>query len=159
MSPCPPMIVIVPPFMVLYWGPWSHVLDPRGGGSPGGEARFLQQNLHLLGQTQRTVYWFWVAQAWVSTSQEEDIFTDSSRPSRRGLAGLALSYAMSMPRDLMYLSRRWASMEVEFVSIVERIMEYARLRTEQEADGTEAAPSPGAFARAPASVAVFAQAL
>lgn len=51
----------------------------------------------------------------------------------------------------MYLSRRWASMEVEFVSI-ERIMEYARLRTEEEA-----APSLGTSATAPASVAVFAQ--
>eukprot|EP00439_Symbiodinium_sp_Y106_P004355 s2508_g1.t1 len=120
-----------------------------------------------MGSRSRTVYWFWVAQAWVSTSQEVlgtvalaviagvvgyRAYVGSLSP---GLAGLALSYAMSMPRDhrfdLMYLSRRWASMEVEFVSI-ERIMEYARLRTEEEA-----APSLGTSATAPASVAVFAQ--
>ncbi|CAE7285526.1 ABCC1, partial [Symbiodinium sp. CCMP2592] len=182
-------LVIVPPFMVLYWMimtvyRWpardlrrlegvsrspgmSHFSDSVKGANTirayGHEARFLQQNLNLLGQTQRTVYWFWVAQAWVSTSQEVlgtvalaviagvvgyRAYVGSLSP---GLAGLALSYAMSMPRDLMYLSRRWASMEVEFVSI-ERIMEYARLRTEEEA-----APSLGASATAPASVAVFAQ--
>ena len=93
--------------------------------------------MELLGQNQLTSYWFWVAQAWVSCTQEVlgtlalavvagtigyRAYFGTLNP---GLAGLALSYAMSMPRNLMFLSRRVATMEVEFVSI-ERIMEYTR---------------------------------
>eukprot|EP00913_Durusdinium_trenchii_P028638 g26858.t1 len=157
-------LVVVPPFSVLYWMTmtvyrWpardlrrlegtsrspgmSHFSDSIKGARTvrayGHEARFLQRNLELLGQNQLTTYWFWVAQAWVSCTQEVlgtlalaavagvigyRAYLGSLNP---GLAGLALSYAMSMPRNLMFLSRRLATMEVEFVSI-ERVMEYTRL--------------------------------
>lgn len=34
------------------------------------QARFLERNLQLLGQNQLTTYWFWVAQAWISCTQD-----------------------------------------------------------------------------------------
>eukprot|EP00928_Gymnodinium_smaydae_P027038 TRINITY_DN21037_c0_g1_i1.p1 TRINITY_DN21037_c0_g1~~TRINITY_DN21037_c0_g1_i1.p1 ORF type:complete len:1431 (-),score=138.73 TRINITY_DN21037_c0_g1_i1:187-3840(-) len=107
------------------------------------DARFMHDNLVLMGDVQRTSYWFQTCQGWVSMVQEflgtlllaiiagsigYRAYTGYLSP---GLAGLAMSYAINMPRDLMWLSRRIASMEVEFVSI-ERILEYVRLTLEQD---------------------------
>ena len=157
-------LIVVPPFALVYWMTmtvyrWpardlrrlegtsrspgmSHFSDSVKGARTirafGHEKRFFQRNLELLGQNQLCSYWFWVAQAWVSCTQEVlgtlalavvagtigyRAYFGTLNP---GLAGLALSYAMSMPRNVMFLSRRIATMEVEFVSI-ERIMEYTRL--------------------------------
>ena len=51
-----------------------------------------------------------------------------------GAWGLALQYAISLPRQIMWLARQMAELEVEFVA-VERVVEYGRL----PAEGTEAA--------------------
>lgn len=104
----------------------------------------MSQNLQLLGDTQRTVYWFWTAVGWVSMVQE--VFGTillavvagiigyraSAGALSPGIAGLALSLSMNMPRDLMWLSRQVANMEVEFVAL-ERVLEYVRLKPEEEA--------------------------
>lgn len=107
------------------------------------DQRFIRHNLELMGDIQRTGYWFWSAQGWVSTLQEVlgtfllagiccvIAWRASVGALSPGYAGLALTYAISMPRDLMWLSRRVASFEVEFVS-VERVLEYARLPLEED---------------------------
>jgi len=191
-------LLALPPFALVYWRimtiyRWpardlkrlegisrspamSHFSDSIRGSSTirayKHEARFLKRNLELLAQTQRTVYWFWVLQGWVSTSQEVlgtfflaliagivgyRACTGALSP---GCAGLALSYAISMPRDLMWLSRRVANMEVEFVSI-ERVMEYVRLPSEEVAHASALQGCGTILSRAsqlpPSDCAVFAK--
>ncbi|CAJ1389552.1 unnamed protein product [Effrenium voratum] len=152
----------------------SHFADSVKGARTirafGHEARFLERNLTLLGENQLTTYWFWVAQAWVSCFQEilgtlalafvtgivgYRAFEGILSP---GLAGLALSYALQMPRDLMWLSRRLASMEVEFVAI-ERIMEYTRLPPEAPSEAPPGAAPETASAEIPPDVAIYADEL
>eukprot|EP00927_Polykrikos_kofoidii_P044460 TRINITY_DN38417_c0_g1_i1.p1 TRINITY_DN38417_c0_g1~~TRINITY_DN38417_c0_g1_i1.p1 ORF type:complete len:1389 (+),score=197.49 TRINITY_DN38417_c0_g1_i1:273-4439(+) len=125
------------------------------------EGRFMRHNLSLCSNTQRIGYWFWVSQAWVSMAQEvlgavflgviaSVVVYRASRGSLTlGQAGLALSYSLSMPRDLMWLSRRLASLEVEFVSM-ERIAEYVRLPREEDAhEDAAGAPSGNSVRSAP----------
>lgn len=178
-----PALMVVPPFVLVYWLTmkvyrWpardlkrlegtsrspgmSHFADSIKGARTirafGHEARFLERNLQLLSQNQLTTYWFWVAQAWISCTQEVlgtfalavvagiigyRAYLGLLNP---GLAGLALTYCISMPRTVMFLSRRVATMEVEFVSI-ERVMEYTRLPREApqtappHGDGAEETP-------------------
>lgn len=150
----------------------SHFADSIKGARTirafGHEARFLERNLQLLSQNQLTTYWFWVAQAWISCTQEVlgtfalavvagiigyRAYLGLLNP---GLAGLALTYCISMPRTVMFLSRRVATMEVEFVSI-ERVMEYTRLP--REAPQTAPPHGDGHAEETPHGAAVLAEGL
>jgi len=109
----------------------------------GHELRFMRKNLELVDGCARAFYTYWGVRSWNAMALEFlgsllliiSVSCVAARAASGGLppgaVGLALSYAMTMPRQLMWISINMANLETEFVA-VERIAEYIRLLPEAD---------------------------
>uniref|UniRef100_A0A7S4UU60 Uncharacterized protein n=1 Tax=Alexandrium monilatum TaxID=311494 RepID=A0A7S4UU60_9DINO len=125
----------------------NHFSDStRGAGTVrayGHDLRFMRKNLELVDACARAFYTYWGVRSWNAMALEflgsllliASVACIAARVARGSLApgvvGLALSYAMAMPRQLMWISVQSAELETEFVAI-ERVAQYVRLAPEAD---------------------------
>eukprot|EP00928_Gymnodinium_smaydae_P085026 TRINITY_DN6832_c0_g3_i1.p1 TRINITY_DN6832_c0_g3~~TRINITY_DN6832_c0_g3_i1.p1 ORF type:complete len:1346 (-),score=146.68 TRINITY_DN6832_c0_g3_i1:106-4143(-) len=107
----------------------------------GHEERFVYGNLDLCRTYTKCYYTYWAVRSWNALALEllgsillciaavTIAVQAASGKLPTGVVGLALNYALNMPRQLMWISIYVAQLETEFVAI-ERIAQYLRLNEE-----------------------------
>ena len=104
----------------------------------GAEGRFLRRLLTLTDETAVAFYSMWAGNAWFTNMLEcagtllllGTALVAIAGERGGGFVGLALTYALNLPRQLMWLARKTAELEVELIA-VERVVEYCKLEPEE----------------------------